>query len=511
MGKEIELKLCLTDSSLWDELLKDLIVDEHIDKATLKEESYMAAYYDTAAFHLKNAGFAYRVRKEGEQITATVKRGGSSEGGLHQREEFNKAVTDLKPDLKVFFDAPFAEELLRLIQGKRLKKLFSTSFKRHSLDVVFPDGTIIELAADKGEILAGKKKEELLEIELELKQGSIITLLRFAATLAKKYPLLLENRSKYYRGLVLSDIEPDEHTYASTYQIDGHKDLEKILYLSLLGNLHRIIQAQDEFIKNPQDIETLHQIRVRIRYLRSLLSFFKPLIKAEAYYYLQSKLRKMAKDLSASREADVIVEAIEKCFKHIDLLGSEETLLKDHIISIQETEKLKAKEYIQSAALTPEIMDIWLLLLEKPFIESEIKKYTFTEYLNYRILSWNKKMRKLLKNAAIKDFLKWHEIRIQIKKLRYVFQEFAGILPKKSRQTLKKLKVYQDLLGDYVDIYRNRIFIEKNILKEKNQEINYQAGIFLGWEASCLQILQESIIQDCESIARQVFKPLKIN
>lgn len=510
MGTEVELKLCLADKSLWEQLINDSLITDLVEKDNLKKESYEANYYDTAGFKLKKAGFAYRIRREGEKKVATIKRGGSSEGGLHQREEWNKSVEIIKPDLKVFADAPFLEEILNLSKGEKLKKMFTTRFKRSSVNLKFPDDTIIEFAADQGEVIAGKKKELILEIELELIKGNIITLLKFAADLAKKYPLLLESRSKYYRGLMLAGIEADEDSYQVDCQINKEVALQELIHSVLISNLQSIIKVQDAFLQDPQNPETLHQIRVKIRYLRSSLSFFKPLINEKEYLFIQDSLRNLSHKFSLLREADVINNAWYDLLQNNDLIAKENSQLREMIIKIQSREKKVVLDFITKGALTPIILDIWVMLLQKPFKEGEIESYTFRKYFNYRITDWTKKLRKLGRNSKDSDYNVWHNIRIQIKKTRYVMQEFSPLLKGIIKKDLKYIKAFQELLGNYNDIYRHRSFLTSEIINNKNEILNYEAGVLLGWEAAKIKKIEKNITKDWDSISEKIFSIKRI-
>ena len=54
---------------------------------------------------------------------------------------------------------------------------------------------------DNGKIIAGKRKDDIDEIEIELVEGEIGALMNFAAKLAELVPVFTEKRSKFARGL----------------------------------------------------------------------------------------------------------------------------------------------------------------------------------------------------------------------------------------------------------------------------------------------------------------------
>ncbi|MDK2820047.1 MAG: triphosphatase [Clostridia bacterium] len=203
---ETELKLQLTDTLRWADILSDSQLLELANPPFFKSEDYEAFYFDTPSFSLKKAGIAYRVRREGEKLTATIKVGGSSHGGMHERQEWNIEVQKTEPDLTPFFNTPFRLLLEKALNGENLEELFVTRFERKSLNLCLTDGTEVDFAADRGEIVAGDYKEPINEIELELKKGDKGQLLKLGDMLIKKYPLIKEPRSKFYRGLKLLEL-----------------------------------------------------------------------------------------------------------------------------------------------------------------------------------------------------------------------------------------------------------------------------------------------------------------
>ena len=198
---EIELKLLLSDEDLKKLLQLDFV------KASLREESktvrqLSSSYYDTKDMVFRNHGIAYRVRDKGDGgFEATVKATLKKQGGLAERIELNIPLTENKAVLEGFKELGFAYELTDLApQG--VEKLFSVDVKRTTYLLDY-EGAVIELAVDKGFVIAGASKDEIDEIELELKDGEAQALLNFAQRAGKEVTLKEEERSKYARGLAL--------------------------------------------------------------------------------------------------------------------------------------------------------------------------------------------------------------------------------------------------------------------------------------------------------------------
>ncbi|HKJ88354.1 MAG TPA: CYTH domain-containing protein [Gammaproteobacteria bacterium] len=169
----------------------------------------IADYIDTAELSLLRAGYAYRVRKEGEQWVAAIKAdmGNAAEGGLHHHREWEAEVDTPEPDLGVFGDPDLIEALLALQGDRPLVTLFRVDMERRVLDLRFDGDNRAEWAADRGRIIAGDKVEPLCEVELELKGGSMEPVRKLAETLRARYPLAPDQRTKFARGLALAGLE----------------------------------------------------------------------------------------------------------------------------------------------------------------------------------------------------------------------------------------------------------------------------------------------------------------
>ena len=198
---EIELKLLLSDEDLKKLLQLDFV------KAALREESktvrqLSSSYYDTKDMAFRNHGIAYRVRDKGDGgFEATVKATLKKQGGLAERIELNIPLTENKAVLEGFKELGFAYELTDLApQG--VEKLFSVDVERTTYLLDY-EGAVIELAIDKGFVIAGAAKDKIDEIELELKDGEAQALLNFEQRAGKEVTLKEEERSKYARGLTL--------------------------------------------------------------------------------------------------------------------------------------------------------------------------------------------------------------------------------------------------------------------------------------------------------------------
>ena len=199
---EIELKYNIPDSEtaelIWEnELFKD--EEEEGSRDVLNND---ARYFDTDSFDLARNDVAYRVRREGDRLVAALKWKGHTEDGLHVREEINVPVQDDFPDLDVFNESSVGCEVHKFAENSDLKCIVQTACLRRRFRIDTGTG-LFEFSVDSGEIVTECGVQPINEVEIELFTGETEELMEIGKKLQEKYGLAEENRSKYYRGLLM--------------------------------------------------------------------------------------------------------------------------------------------------------------------------------------------------------------------------------------------------------------------------------------------------------------------
>ena len=204
---EIEIKYQIPDT----EILENIWNDEDLMRLTVPDSTEIvpmrSLYYDTPDRALNKAGITLRVRSEGNEAFCTVKWNGKLVNGVHERQEDNIPV-DISlasdaPDDSVFGQSAKGREISDLKDGSAFLPLVTMEFtrKRKRLDYC---GSIMELALDRGKIMAEDKSCDILEMEIEHLEGEDpLTVLELGEVIADRYGLYLQPRSKYARGLAL--------------------------------------------------------------------------------------------------------------------------------------------------------------------------------------------------------------------------------------------------------------------------------------------------------------------
>ena len=202
---EIELKYLVDNEETMKQIFQDLRLIKIMDKNSEEEIEMRAVYFDTEDRRLYREGIAFRVRQEGNKIVATLKWDGSSEDGMHKREEINVPVVDkekLIPRHSYIRRSEMSQVLCDVVGKRTLKPLMEVNFIRRQMRLD-TGKSISELSVDQGEIVCGNKTAPISELEIELYSGDEKDMKALGSRIAKEYGLIPENESKFKRGLDL--------------------------------------------------------------------------------------------------------------------------------------------------------------------------------------------------------------------------------------------------------------------------------------------------------------------
>jgi len=244
MHKETELKLRASRETL--AALREHPLLKKRNKSGWQTRELLNQYFDTPERELSAARVALRLRRDGDAIIQTLKCRGQSVAGLSERNEYEWHLDKVKLDLKKLDGTCWPEQLAAL-DKKTIKPLFTTDFSREYAEIAWGRGkskVVIEAALDQGFVIAGKRKEEICELELELREGAPEALLELAAELAASLPLMPCDISKAERGYRLLEPESYELGLPQT-ELDAEMALDDAfaaLAWQLLGSSQRLAE-----------------------------------------------------------------------------------------------------------------------------------------------------------------------------------------------------------------------------------------------------------------------------
>lgn len=303
MANEIELKLAFPADALQTVLSHPLICN-----APRKGEPRVLdnTYFDTPALTLHAERIAIRTRRMGTTVLQTIKCAAESVGGLSSRPEWEQPFNG-----KFDFAAVDNKSVRKLLQGisSQLVPVFTTVFHRETRIVQPVPEVCILVMIDTGKIFAGTRETPICELELELAQGAANDLQNFAIELAEQLPLIPFDLSKAQRGYQLFCNEVSKPLkFGKTPLLAEHSPLQAFRAIAIqvqagwLANLHGALASS-----NP---EFIHQFRVALRRLKTLLKTYKPILPAMFVTQWSATFSALANISGEARDLDVLRENI---------------------------------------------------------------------------------------------------------------------------------------------------------------------------------------------------------
>jgi triphosphatase len=485
---EVELKLLLEPSDVAAFRRLDLLQRHAVGKP--RTTRLTSTYFDTPALDLHRHGLELRVRRNGRQWVQTLKTSDRATAGLHQRGEWEARVAGAEPDLKTLCSAVGADsEPAQLLSepslAPRLAPIFETAYRRTAWPVHLPPGNDIELVLDEGELRCGDAREPICEIECELKAGMPAALFDLARQLQDAVPLRIGNVGKAARGYGLLAPQAPSAVKAHAVELHTGMTVEQGVQ-AIAGNCLAQMQANEPGVIAGNDAESVHQMRVGMRRLRSLLRLFArqmPLPQA-----LQAELDWLTGELGAARDADVLADSTLP--KVVQACADEAALA-----SLQQAAAVQAaaKRQLAAAAVAGVryarlMLDLvsWAHAARWREALGEPGQARLAEPLAERAAKILERRHKRLlqRGAHLLDGTpeQRHRARIAAKKARYATEFFQSLLSQeRAKRYVRRLSALQDVLGAM-----NDAAVADGLLREMvraRPELDGAAGFTRGWLA----------------------------
>ena len=198
MGKETEYKLAVGDLQLLDCILCSRMVMEKLC-APYAYIRMRTTYYDTEDGFLAQRRWMLRLRTEDGRSVVTMKTPGEG----HTRGEWEVESGYLDEALPALAKLGAPEAIGRLAAAALLP-VCGANFTRITAPLRLSEKTSCTLCGDLGDLTGGGKKALLCELELELQAGEEADVQAFAKTLAERFHLHEQPRSKLQRARALT-------------------------------------------------------------------------------------------------------------------------------------------------------------------------------------------------------------------------------------------------------------------------------------------------------------------
>ena len=497
---EIELKLLLAPEDAARLRAHPLLAD-YTDKRQ-GEPQLLAMhdiYVDTPDLQLCRHQAGLRVRQVDGRWVQTLKAGGNVSGGLHSRHEWEGEVAGPAPELDALDAAIGRKQPIRALLRRdavrdALRPVFTTRIERTAWQLRTPQGDHIECVLDQGEIRHGAdgdaRSVPVSEIELELKQGQASSLFDVALALLHDVPLRLGHMSKAERGYRLAAQQGVQAVKAQPLRLDDDMTVEQV-FLAISGNCLEQVSGNQEGVAQGDDVESLHQMRVGLRRLRSALVMFKSLLALPDG--LKAELDWLGGALGEARDWDVLAG---NTLAQLD--GDAAADAAALVQAAQEQARIKHAQAAQAVNSTR--YTAWMLGLQRWLQARDWRDAATARQLRqldanvspFARSTLRKDQRRLMKRG--KRLLhatpqQRHQVRIAAKKTRYATEFFASLFAARAvKPYVGRLAALQDELGWLNDVrVADRLLQQLPDGQPDHAELRLHAAFLRGYLAARAQ------------------------
>lgn len=455
---EVELKLLIHPQDV-QSFKKHPLIRKYA-QANPVEQNQLDIYFDTDDHDLKKCGAGLRVRQVGKAWTQTLKAGGNVANGLHQRHEWESQVHKPEPDLyalRKLIDVYGAwDELIASPRiAARLHPIFTTAVHRTIWQLQLPSGDEIECVLDEGNVNKLNYSEPICEIELELKSGKALHLFDFALELLKKLPLRIGNENKAERGYALNIPKKFAAVKAESLVLSRKMTINQV-FEAIAGNCFQQIQANAAGVVAADNIDSLHQMRIGLRRLRSAFKLFEEVITVPDD--LQQELDWLSDAISEARDWDVLATKTLESIR-LDVHDSDFDEVKQAALAKAAALHQIAAEAVDSVRYTRLVLSFarWLQGNEwresLPQLKGKDLKKRLKMFSRDMLEHDQRRLKKRGHQLKDADAQARHRVRIAAKKMRYDTEFFQSLYPsKETKAYVAALAELQDRLGSLNDV-----------------------------------------------------------
>lgn len=419
--------------------LKLEIVPHHVDKlpipADARTREQVTIYYDTYNQALAEHGYTLRVRSDGDKHVQTIKPITSS-AGLISRPEFEHPVASTAPDLSRLAGTPVAA-----IPLGDLNPTIHSVVKRTSW-VMEVGGSRIQADLDEGTMTSDGRSGRFDELELELICGEPISLFAAARNIADRVPVRIGVLSKAERGTRLASGAFKKITKAHPVQVDRSMSVAEAFEVIVHACLKHY-RLNEQLVSARRKPEALHQARVAMRRLRSAFTLFKSAIGDVEYQFLREELRWFTSQLGDARNLDVFLERELADSRRTTMMEQRERAY-DHVATVMDSQRARSLmlELVGWAAFGP-----WR--------SGKLARKRVEGYASKRLDRLWLSIAQVGERLADLDEETRHELRIQVKKMRYAVEFLRGLYPEAAtdeRRFTLAVENLQESLGKLNDL-----------------------------------------------------------
>jgi triphosphatase len=231
----------------------------------------------------------------------------------------------------------------------------------------------------------------------------------------------------------------------------------------ILAHYFAKMRRQEPAVLRGGDAEAVHDMRVATRRLRSAFSIFRPFYHAPSTKIYRRFLRETARALGNVRDLDVFVE---RALSHSQTLPAAEQKAFQPLIQSWQTQNHMARapllDLLQSNGYAAFVSTFTTFVITAGMgIKEESTPYPqprrVCEVVPSLIYAQYGAARAYAPNIEDASLETLHQLRIEVKRLRYLMEAFAEVLGNGAKTAIQATKTLQDYLGELQD---SRVTVE---------------------------------------------------
>jgi CHAD domain-containing protein len=329
------------------------------------------------------------------------------------------------------------------------------------------------MTLETSQIRSGERQGEVRELALTLLEGNLQEMFGLAESLLEAGEFTFSTTSSAVRGYQLAEqgsaeppsiprhalhvvLEPNRTTEQAA------RDVLQECFIQIADNV-RVVRVAD-------DPEGPHQLRIGLRRLRSAFSTFRQALRSGETVRLNAEARWLGQEVGRLRDLDVL--AFEILVREANAHPEEQgfAVVADALKAKALAERMHLRETLKGERVMRFLFDLARLIETRGWLvpaDFEQTQRLARPVIDTAVGALAKRWKHAGRRACELDTLdpeQRHELRKELKKLRYAAEFSGSLFPAKRVETfIRRLKRLQDIFGDLNDAHLVRVGIDQII------------------------------------------------
>ncbi|WP_159877468.1 CHAD domain-containing protein [Aquitalea denitrificans] len=449
-------------------------------------------HYDTPAMALNQRGIALCLQQTAGEWQQLLLQTGPERDGLHHQRELSIAIPDPALKIEQFPHGKARRFLSKKSISSTLQPIFTVSLKHDCWVLRDEQDNLLEICLERGKLKGIGWSEQINTVNITLKQGKNAALFAFALRLADKLPVCPTLQDTVAKGCMQAAGNAGLPVGARLPALSPDMSLHQVLQL-LVQEILRHLQGNVPGVLRGEEMEYVHQARVALRRLRTVLAAFAAILPPDSRHVITLDVQWLSNSLGQLRDVDVFLTetlpAIETTMYPMADFATLYAALQSH--------RSHCRDSVHAALCSPRYGTLLLRLLACLHTNTARSPIKLRQLAGHALSRPWKSLISLAGQWETLSQVQRHDLRKRAKRLRYTLEFFSPLLPHKAvLRTLKQLHCLQLVLGKMNDSAVALTLLAR--LGEDNAELASSVGLVAGWlayEAHCKLEKQAQVIK----------------